>query len=192
MDLVITLLTTTTGAGATYLLERARRDHRRRQALARRLAQTDVHLPLDVEHLSPNLAALTVGARTVRLVLQTPLARLQRSGVRELPWRMRERLADYDNALADARRALWHWLCSFRRLDAGEQSLLRHLGLDPRPLRSVMWQPGVFDRTDDVWDASIFPEVPDGHRVTEALMQAIADLRRFEVALLSCRSTPYR
>lgn len=192
MDLVTTLLTATGSAGATYVVSRARRQRARRRALRKRIDACEVGLPLDTRHLSPRLAALTVGARTTRLVLETPLYRFDERLVAETPWRTRERLVAYDIALADARLALWTWLRTLQTLDGGEIALLRQLALDPRPLWSVIYAPGVFDRTSDAFDESLVPAVPDLERVTRGLCAAMDGLRRFEIALLSHRPDPYR
>jgi hypothetical protein len=191
LDLVTTLLTATTSAGATYVVARARRKRARRMAMRRRLeAASD--LPLDTGHLSPRLAELTVGARTTRLMLETPLHRFEEGFVQQTPWRMRERLAGYDIALADARLALWQWLCALRVLDEAERALLRTLGLDPRPLWTAIYRPGVFDRTSEPFDEALYPVAPDLETVAAGLCAAMDGLRSFEVALLSHRPNPYR
>jgi hypothetical protein len=192
LDLVTTLLTATTSAGATYVVAKARRRRARRSAMRRRVDASSVELPLDTRHLSPRLADLTTGARTTRLMLETPLHRFDEGLLRETPWRMRERLTGYDIALADARLALWQWLRTLHLLDEAERALLRTLGLDPRPLWLAIYRPGVFDRTPDPFDESLYPVVPDLELVTRELCAAMDGLRSFEVALLSHRPDPYR
>ena len=192
MDPLTTLLTTTTTATATYLAVRGRAQRARRQALLERFEGHEVDLPLETSHLSPQLGALVIGARTVRLLLQTPLHRYEEVLVHETPWRRRERLEQYDLALGTARRALWEWLLGLSQLQTGDIETLRRLRLDPRPLRSLMWKPGVFDRTDDVFETGLFPVPPDLQQVSEDLCAAMEHLRSFEIALLSHKSTPYR
>ena len=160
--------------------------------MQRRIEAASVDLPLDTRHLTPRLASLTVSARTTRLLLETPLHRFDETLVRETPWRLRERLTSYDLALADARLALWQWLLALRRLDEAERALLRSLGLDPRPLWATIYRPGVFDRSADPFDESLYPEAPDLELVTRELCAAMHGLRSFEVALLSHRPDPYR
>jgi hypothetical protein len=191
LDLVTALLTATTSAGATYVVAKARRQRARRSAVRRRLGAS-VDLPLDTRHLSPRLAELTMSARTARLMLETPLVRFEEGLVRDTPWRMRERLMGYDSALADARLALWQWLLALQMLDEAERTLLRRLGLDPRPLWVAIYRPGVFDRTPDPFDESLYPVEPDLELVTQELCAAMDRLRSFEVALLSHRPDPYR
>ena len=193
MDLALALLaTTTTTAGGAYVALSVRQRRQRQRRIARRLQDVDVALPLDTRHLSPGLARIAIGARTARLCLETPLCRFEEVLVRDSPWRARERLGDYDRALGDARMHLWQWLKQIAALPASDIALLRRLQLDPRPLRSVIYKPGVFDRTEDVFDASIFPDQPDLELVADELCTAMEDLRRFEVALLSHRPDPYR
>ena len=193
MDLVTTLLAaTTTSAGAGVLVTRGRRKRAHRRAVARRVAASDVALPLETSHLSPALAGVTVGARVVRLSLQTPLRRMQDVSGHEASWRLRERLSEYDLALADARLALYQWLGSLGRLQTEELGVLRTLALDPRPLRSIMYKPGVFDRSEDAFDEALFPVMPDPELVVRELGDAMDHLRRFEVGLLGYRGDPYR
>lgn len=193
MDLVTTLIaTTTTTAGATYVAAKVRRRRARQRRIARRIAAVDVPLPLETRHLSPGLARIAMGARTARLCLETPLYRFQDALVSDGPWRVRERLGEYDLALGEARMHLWQWLKAIGQLPPNDIALLRRLELDPRPLRSVIYKPGVFDRTPDIFDASLFPETPDLELVADELCAAMEDLRRFEVALLSHRPDPYR
>lgn len=192
MELLTTLLTTTTGVGATWVIARRLRRRTRQRALARRLRDYEVALPLDTSHLSPGLASLASGARTLRLVLETPLSRAFQAARETNALRIGDSLAEYDNALADARLGLWHWLVGVGRLTASEFALLRQLRLDPRPLRTLLYEPGVFDRGDAPFEAPLFPALPDLEQVVDALCRAIEHLRRFEVALLSYRADPYR
>lgn len=191
MDPLVTLLTTT-GAGATWILARRWRRAGRRRALADRLDAYEVALPLDTRHLSPGLASLAAGARTLRRVLETPLQRAFEASRETVALRIGESLAAYDIALADARHELWRWLLGVGRLTAADYTLLRRLQLDPRPLRDLVYKPGVLDRDDDPFAERLFPALPDLDRVVDELCAAIEHLRRFEVALLSHRADPYR
>ena len=190
MDPLTTLLTTTTGVGATYVLARRLRRKAQQQALARRLHGYEVELPLDTKHLSAGLGSLAVGARTLRLVMETPLLRAFEAQREASPWRLGQSITEYDSALADARHGLWQWLLGVGHLTAADYELLRKLQLDPRPLRTLMFKPGVFDRCDDVYE--VFPALPDLDFVVSELCNAIEHLRRFEVALLSYKADPYR
>jgi len=154
----------------------------RRRALQSRLARLEVALPLQLEHLSPRLQALAHDARAARRVLETPLTRLLAGGP--------GRYADFDCALTEARRSLWEWMCGIRALGAPDVAVLRELRLDPRPLRTLLYAPGVFERGHDVFATSV--PAPDIERVVESLCSAIDHLRQFEVALLSYRPDPYR
>jgi len=116
--------------------------------------------------------------------LDTPL--------RDTPWGRRERCDDYDLAVVEARRALWEWLGIVERLGGSDRALLRQLGLGVSRLRALMRQPGVFERTSDVFEERLYAAVPDPERVTAMLCLAMVDLRGFEVALLSHRPDPYR
>jgi hypothetical protein len=113
-------------------------------------------------------------------MLETPLARL----VSGSTWRF----GDFDHALTDARRILWDWMCGLRGLDAADYALLRELQLDPRPLRSLLYAPGVFGRSDDVFSTAAV----DHEHVIDSLCTALEHLRRFEVALLGHQPDPYR
>ncbi len=181
------MLTVTAGASSWAAVQGGRRIVRRR-ALDARLARLDVELPMRTEHLTPRLQTLVLGARSTRRVLETPLDRVLSAP--RTPWRVGESFRDYDLALTDARRTLWDWMCGLRHLDAADIALLRQLQLDPRPLRSLLYQPGLFDRGSAVFE--VLPTAPDLDGVVEGLFTAIEHLRRFEVALLSYRPDPYR
>ncbi len=159
----------------------------RRRAIAERLAGLDVELPLRTDHLPPRLGTLVRDARLTRRSLETPLGRALDTG--RGPWG--GGLSDYDLALTDARRTLWDWLRHLGRLEAADYVLLRQLRLDPRPLRGLMYQRGLFERGDRVFEGWL-PAAPNVDVVTEGLCTAIEHLRRFEIALLSHRPDPYR
>ena len=154
----------------------------RRRAIHARLERLEVALPLHVEHLPPRLQTLALGAQATRRVLETPLSRV----LRTTPGRY----GDFDLAVTDARRTLWEWMCGLKHLGAADYAILRELRLDPRPLRGLLYAPGVFERGEDVFATALPP--PDVERVAESLCAAIEHLRRFEVALLSYRPDPYR
>ena len=186
------IIATVSGTGLTVAAKRTREARARRIATRRRLEQIHVDLPLDVRHLNPRLGQLAIDARVVRLVLETPLQRFVDAPLRETPWGRRERCDDYDLAIVEARRALWEWLASVERLPRADQALLLQLGLGVKRLRSLMRQPGVFERTDDVFEETLYAATPDPDWVTTMLCDAMVDLRSFEVALLSHRPDPYR
>ncbi len=179
--------TATTVATAQIVRQRARR-----AVLSRRLADMDVDLPLSTGHLSPALADLTCQARMLRLVLATPLQRIPEGTWRDTPWRRRQRCDEYDRALVEARRALWDWLRSARRLPVTDRVLLSNLGLSLRSVAAALFAPGVLERTSDPWEDVLFPAAPDYDTVSAGLCEAMSDLSRFEVALLSLRADPYR
>ncbi len=188
------IIATVSGTGVTVAANRARRSRARRQALRRHLEQIHVDLPLDVRHLTPPLGSLAIQARVVRLILETPLHRFVDTPFRDTPWGRRERCDDYDLALVEARRALWEWLVAAEHLQGDDRALLWQLGLGEqgRRLRALLRLPGVFERTNDVFEETLYPAVPDPDHVTRSLCQAMVDLRRIEVALLSHRPDPYR
>jgi hypothetical protein len=192
MDAAILGACATVSVACAMIRERTQR--RRRRALRRTLAAQDSERPLSIDHLSPALARIAWATRLVRLELETPLLRLAGAQPRlhELPWRRRERLRDYDVALVDARRALWDWLGLLAALGTGDKLRLGALGLDPRPLRSLVFAPGVLERTDHPFDDALFPVAPDTDGVIAALGQALQDLRRFELVLSSPHEDPYR
>jgi hypothetical protein len=174
-------------------MARHRHQRARKRALESRLTQLDVEMPLEVGHLSPALGRLAASARLARRRLETPLFRTQLVLGRDVTWwNVRERLDEYDLALTDARLAVWEWLVLVGRLDGPDIALLRRLSLDPRPLRSLIYAPGVFDRTQDIFEVALFRARPDPHTVEAALYEAMDMLRKFELALLSHRPTPYR
>lgn len=193
MELWTLVIATVSGTYLTVSANRTRKARARRRDTRRRLEQIHVDLPLDVRHLTPSLGKLAIQARVVRLVLEAPLQRFLDTPLRETPWGRRERCDDYDLAIVEARRALWEWLLAVDRLERADQALLRQLGLGVRRLRSMLWKPGVFERTDDVWEeTTLIPVAPDPELVTSVLCDAMVDLRRFEIALLSHRPDPYR
>lgn len=143
--------------------------------------------------LSPPLMRLVDGARMTRWAIATPLRRLRGLTSLALPrWASRSGADEYDLAISEARRALWEWLVSLRRLPPAERAALAGLGLDARPLWALVFAPGVFERTELVFDEAMFPAAPDADRVLAALAAAMLDLQRFEHAAVSLSPTPYR
>lgn len=167
---------------ASWVVVRGTQRVMRRRAVALRLAKLEVPLPLEVDHLPPRLQGLVRGSRATRRVLETPLSRVLTGAP--------GRYADFDLAVTDARRVLWEWMCGLRHLGAADVAILRELRIDPRPLRGLLYAPGVFERGDRVF-ATTLP-APDVEHVVESLCTAIEHLRHFEVALLSYRPDPYR
>jgi hypothetical protein len=145
------------------------------------------------QRVSPALARLVDGARMTRWAIETPLRRLRSLSSLALPrWASRGGADAYDLAISEARRALWEWLVSLRRLPPAERAALAGLGLDARPLWALVFAPGVFERTDLPFDEALFPAAPDADRVLAALTTAMIDLQRFEHAAASLSPTPYR
>ena len=145
------------------------------------------------DRVSPSLARLVDGARMARWAIETPLLRLRSLSSLALPrWASRGGADAYDLAISEARRALWDWLCSLRRLPPAERAALAGLGLDARPLWAAVFAPGVFERTDLPFDEALFPAAPDADRVLAALTTAMIDLQRFEHAAASLSPMPYR
>lgn len=191
MDVVSTALVATVG-GAIVWVGRHARARQQDAELTRRLEAYAVDLPLDTRHLPPGLRSVAVGARVSRLSLETPLRRALETWDQFRPWQLRARLGDFDVAMADARGALWDWLRSIEALGTVEFELLRQLQLDPRPVRSLIYRAGVFDRAENPFDLPLVPVCPDVARVTEELLGAMEHLRRFEVELLGYRPRAYR
>jgi hypothetical protein len=191
-----TLVGTFAVAAAGWLAVRGRRRRTRRRALEHALSRFEhVAVELDPSRpLSPSLMRMIDAARMARWALETPLHRLLaiEPALHEWPWHRRERASDYDAAITEARRALWEWLGTLRALPAAERMTLGGLGLDARPMWSLVLGPGVFERTEQVFDDAWLPSVPDTERVIAALAQALQDLQRFELTVLSLRQAPYR
>ncbi len=184
----------TVAVAATGITVARRRTVKRRQ---RAIDAALVALPADIDvrgaQLSPALARLVDGARMTRWAIETPLRRLRAITSLALPrWASRGGADEYDIAISEARRALWEWLLSLRRLPPAERAALVGLGLDARPLWALVFAPGVFERTDLVFDEALFPAAPDADRVLAALTAAMLDLQRFELAASSLSPTPYR
>lgn len=166
---------------------------RRRRAIDAALVALPGETDVRCEQLSPPLARLVDGARMTRWAIETPLRRLRALTSFAMPrWTSRGGADEYDLAISEARRALWDWLVSLRRLPPAERAALVGLGLDARPLWSLVFAPGVFERTDLVFDEALFPAAPDADRVLAALGAAMLDLQRFEQAAQSLSLTPYR
>jgi hypothetical protein len=81
------------------------------------------------------------------------------------------RCDQYDLALSDARRALWDWLLLFRSLGERDRYVLGGLGVSLTPFYRALFKPGVFDRSADPWEDTLYPEAPD-------LDLVFAELRR--------------
>ncbi len=184
---------TLSGAVSTAFAARCVVVHRRRRARAAEIEALSDDAPTgSAAHLSPSLAHLTAQARVVRLMLATPLRRGEPPLLRETPWGRRARCDEYDLALGDARRALWEWLLLFRRLGERDRHVLHALGVSVAPFYSALLRPGVFDRSADPWEQTLYPEAPDPERVFTALRRTMHDLRCFEAALLTAAHDPYR
>lgn len=186
----------TIGVGATVTAAAAARWYavqRRQSARLRELqALSDEPTPHALAHLSPPLAQLARQAQAVRHALATPLRRWSVVLVRDTPWGRRARCDEYDLAIGDARRALWEWLLLFRRLGERDRQLLQGLGLSPAPFHAALFRPGVFDRSDDLWEEVLYPEAPDLEHVFEELRRTMLELRSFEAALAGGVRDPYR
>jgi len=177
--------------GVTALRQGSVRRRRRAIDAALLLVPTDLAMPQRAA--SPALARLVDGARMTRWAIETPLRRLRQLSMLALPrWASRGGADAYDLAISEARRALWDWLVSLRRLPPAERAALAGLGLDTRPLWALVFAPGVFERTDLAFDEALFPAAPDADRVLGALTTAMIDLRRFEHAAASLSPMPYR
>lgn len=189
------MLTTLTVSGAvtTALAARWYVVRRRRQARAAELEALSEDAPVgSAAHLSPSLAHVAAQARVVRLMLATPLQRCEPPVLHETPWGRRARCDEIDVALVDARRALWEWLLLFRRLGERDRYILGGLGVSVAPFYNVLLRPGVFDRSEDVWEQTLYAESPDLERVFAALRRTMHDLRCFEATLLTAVHDPYR
>ncbi len=189
MSLEATATATAAVAAATVRWwVRKRRQAARLRALSR--ANEDLG-PRKLSHLSPQLAGLVEQTRLLRLQLETPLLRFS-PGLGDTPWGRRERFAEYDNALCDARRALWEWMHLFKHLGRHDLEYLYSLGLSLGPFRGVLLKRGVFDRSDDPWEQMLYPPAPDLNLVFEELQRTMYELKRFEFALLGWQLDPYR
>lgn len=143
-------------------------------------------------HLSRGLAELARQARIVRHALATPLKCWETPLAPETPWGRRARCDAYDRAIGEARRTLWEWLLQFRRLDERDRLVLLGLGLSPAPFYAALFRPGVFDRSDDLWEEVLYPEAPDLATVFAELRRTLIALRTFEATLLARVTDPYR
>lgn len=193
--MVSALLATLTMSGAISTAVAARWVvvHRRRRLRAAELqALSDDDPAGTAVHLGPALAHVVAQARVVRLMLATPLERGEPPVLHETPWGRRARCDQYDLALCDARRALWEWLLLFRRLGERDRHFLLTLGVSVAPFYDTLFRPGVFDRSQDPWEETLYPEAPDHDRVYAALRRTMHDLRCFEAALLGAVHDPYR
>lgn len=186
------LAATASGTGVLATARHVQKARARRASVAARLDRIAVDLPLDTRHLSGPLGRLVVHARTTRLVLETPVRRCLEAPLQETPWGRRQRCNEFDCALADGRRALWEWLALVDQIAGPDRALLLQLGLGVGRLRRMLWRPGAFERTNDVFEQTLYPQAPDPERVPGLLCDAMADLRQFEIALLSYRPDPYR
>lgn len=178
----------TAAAAARWWSRERQRDARLRELLA--LSEGDDHT--STAHLSRGLGELARQARVVRHALATPLSCWDNPLAPETPWGRRARCDAYDRAIGEARRALWEWLLLFRRLDERERLVLLGLGLSPAPFYAALFRPGVFDRSDDLWEEVLYPEAPDVAHVFAELRRTMIGLRAFETALLARVTDPYR
>lgn len=184
----------TVGAGVTAAVAaRWWSREREREAQAQELrALCEAGEDGSTAHLSRGLGELARQARVVRHALAAPLACWDTPLAPETPWGRRARCDAYDRAIGEARRCLWEWLLLFRRLDERERLTLLGLGLSPAPFQAALFRPGVFDRSDDLWEEVLYPEAPDLARVFVELRRTIIALRTFEATLLARTADPYR
>ncbi len=166
-----------------------RKQHARDRALE---AAHDDAEAINTRNLSPELARLAQQTRIVRLTLETPLRRYSAPVLSDTPWGRRTRCDEYDNALIDARRALWDWMHAFKHLEPRDLTRLQELGLSLAPFRAVLYKRGVFDRSDDPWEQVLFPRAPDLDYVFSELRRTMYELKRFEFALTGRSLDPYR
>lgn len=144
----------------------------------------------DPRHLSPGLRHVARQARTLRLVLETPVGRIRTPLLSESPWRRRERCDEYDAMLTEIRRAVWDWLREVEVLDDHDRQVVAELGLSLQPFRSFLFRN--VDRTNDSWEQVVWAEAPNLELVHRELMRTILELKRFEDALVHAPADPYR
>lgn len=180
------------GALMTTAVARWAVHERRRRHRAEELERLSDDQGGSTAHLSPSLAHLARQARVVRLLLATPFDRYRVGLLHDTPWGRRAACDQYDLAISDARRALWEWLLLFRHLREPDRQILLGLGLSLTPFYSALFKPGVFDRSDDLWEDTLLPAAPDLPRVFAELRRTMHDLRTFEVTLLGHNTSPYR
>jgi hypothetical protein len=174
---VLSWTLTASGALVTAIATRWAVNHRQRRVRTRELDRLSDDSPASTAHLSPSLAQLQ---------------RYRVPVLHDTPWSRRAACDQYDLALSDARRALWEWLLLFRRLGEPDRQLLASLGVTLAPFYSALFKPGVFDRSADLWEETLYPAAPDLARVYAELRRTMHDLRAFEAALLSAVADPYR
>lgn len=183
---------TASGALVTAAVTRWAVHERQRKHRARELERLSDDPDGSTAHLSSSLAHLARQARVVRLMLATPIDRYRVGLLHDTPWGRRAACDQYDLAISDARRALWEWLLLFRHLREPDRQILLGLGLTLTPFYSALFKPGVFDRSDDLWEDTLLPAAPDLAHVFAELRRTMHDLRTFELALLAAVSDPYR
>jgi hypothetical protein len=180
-------------SGATMALMAVRwwRRRRRERAIERDLgAANGPESAASARHLTPGLSRVASQGHTLSLVLETPVRRIRTPLLSESPWRRRERCDEYDNVLADVRRAMWEWLAEVERLDEADRRTLCDLGLSLRPFRTFLYFR--FDRTNDPWEQVVWAEAPDLDRIHRELLRTILELKRFVRALVEVPVDPYR
>lgn len=164
---------------------------RRRAHLQRILERPDEPAVRLADDLSPALRDLAARARTLRLLLETPL---RRGGefplLHDSPWGRRERCEAYDIALGDARRFLWEWIVEVARLGDDDHLFLAERGLSLAPFRRLVF--GGADRSRQPWDDHLWAPEPDLDDVGQRVERTIVELRRFERALAAAPTDPYR
>jgi hypothetical protein len=180
----------TTGAAIPLVVGyRWWRRHQRDVEIRQELERTN-GTPLAIpEHLSPTLVEIACETRRLRLELETPVRRVRPPLMSETPWARRARCDEYDAALYEVRRATWEWLRMLRRLGTEDRKLLGELGLSVAPFGRLL---SGCDRTSDVWEQVVYMKAPDLDLVWAELRKMMHELDRFERALLSGPSNPYR
>ncbi len=140
--------------------------------------------------LSPRLDRLIHQARYLRLVIETPIRRIQAPLLPELPWVRRAYCDEYDAAVVELRREVWDWLREVDLLPDADTRLLRELGFSLRPFRRIVYRQ--LDRTEDTWEEVLWRKTPDLDEVAAELRAVAQELDRLLSAFAALGGSPYR
>ncbi len=126
---VVIVVLSLTGLGFTRLI--------RAQQEARRYLEGHSEAPLQLGHLSTNLAQVAAAARTLRISLDGPHRTVQ-AYMRPDPTRTIDDLEAVDAALLEATREIDDWLRMVDALPPHEHSDMEAMGASAAPIRAAL------------------------------------------------------
>jgi len=155
----------------------------RAQQEARRYLESGTDAPLQLSHLSSELARIARETRTLRISLESPL-RAIREFMRTDLTRTEDDVEAVDAALLEATREIGEWLAMVGALPESERGTMEAMGASPRAVRAALAaEGGAFERSH--------LHSPGRGNLDDRLEAILRELERVEKAL-QVPINPYR